>query len=117
MDHVRTGRKLSLLKKKNENTLLGSGELGEFTIAAQRIGQTIIAVDSYENAPAKWHTVLKSSTCLTEALDRIVASTNLILLFLRLKPFVLNVLRLRKQGICSSFCESGKFHNEPKSHP
>jgi phosphoribosylglycinamide formyltransferase 2 len=33
--------------------LLGSGELGkEFTIAAQRIGQTIIAVDSYENAPA-----------------------------------------------------------------
>tara|TARA_R110000851_G_scaffold157058_2_gene299765 strand:- start:53654 stop:54817 length:1164 start_codon:yes stop_codon:yes gene_type:complete len=33
--------------------LLGSGELGkEFTIAAQRIGQTIIAVDSYKNAPA-----------------------------------------------------------------
>ena len=33
--------------------LLGSGELGkEFTIAAKRIGQTVIAVDSYENAPA-----------------------------------------------------------------
>ncbi len=33
--------------------LLGSGELGkEFTIAAQRIGQHVIAVDSYENAPA-----------------------------------------------------------------
>ena len=33
--------------------LLGSGELGkEFTIAAQRLGQIIIAVDSYENAPA-----------------------------------------------------------------
>lgn len=33
--------------------LLGSGELGkEFVIAAQRMGQTIIAVDSYENAPA-----------------------------------------------------------------
>lgn len=33
--------------------LLGSGELGkEFTIAAQRIGQTVIAVDGYENAPA-----------------------------------------------------------------
>jgi phosphoribosylglycinamide formyltransferase 2 len=33
--------------------LLGSGELGkEFVIAAQRIGQYIIAVDSYENAPA-----------------------------------------------------------------
>jgi phosphoribosylglycinamide formyltransferase 2 len=28
--------------------LLGSGELGkEFVIAAQRIGQTVIAVDSY----------------------------------------------------------------------
>jgi phosphoribosylglycinamide formyltransferase 2 len=33
--------------------LLGSGELGkEFVIAAQRLGQYIIAVDSYENAPA-----------------------------------------------------------------
>ncbi|MAL58586.1 MAG: phosphoribosylglycinamide formyltransferase 2 [Flavobacteriaceae bacterium] len=33
--------------------LLGSGELGkEFVIAAQRIGQTVIAVDSYSNAPA-----------------------------------------------------------------
>ena len=33
--------------------LLGSGELGkEFTIAAQRLGQYIIAVDSYKNAPA-----------------------------------------------------------------
>jgi phosphoribosylglycinamide formyltransferase 2 len=33
--------------------LLGSGELGkEFTIAAQRIGQIVIAVDHYQNAPA-----------------------------------------------------------------
>ena len=33
--------------------VLGSGELGkEFVIAAQRLGQTVIAVDSYENAPA-----------------------------------------------------------------
>ena len=33
--------------------LLGSGELGkEFVIAAQRIGQTVIAVDSCEGAPA-----------------------------------------------------------------
>jgi phosphoribosylglycinamide formyltransferase 2 len=33
--------------------LLGSGELGkEFVIAAQRIGQMVIAVDNYENAPA-----------------------------------------------------------------
>lgn len=33
--------------------LLGSGELGkEFVIAAQRLGQHVIAVDSYANAPA-----------------------------------------------------------------
>ncbi|WGK65626.1 formate-dependent phosphoribosylglycinamide formyltransferase [Croceiramulus getboli] len=33
--------------------LLGSGELGkEFVIAAQRLGQTVIAVDAYPNAPA-----------------------------------------------------------------
>jgi phosphoribosylglycinamide formyltransferase 2 len=45
---------LSLKKNKMAKILLlGSGELGkEFTIAAQRIGQTIIAVDNYENAPA-----------------------------------------------------------------
>lgn len=34
--------------------LLGSGELGkEFVIAAQRLGQYVIAVDSYDNAPAQ----------------------------------------------------------------
>lgn len=33
--------------------LLGSGELGkEFVIAAQRLGQYVVAVDSYANAPA-----------------------------------------------------------------
>ncbi len=33
--------------------LLGSGELGkEFTIAAQRLGQKVVACDSYDNAPA-----------------------------------------------------------------
>ena len=48
---------IPLLLPKNQQMakflLLGSGELGkEFTIAAKRIGQTIIAVDSYKNAPA-----------------------------------------------------------------
>lgn len=34
--------------------LLGSGELGkEFTIAAKRLGLEVIAVDSYDNAPAQ----------------------------------------------------------------
>lgn len=40
------------LKKKI--LLLGSGELGkEFVIAAQRLGQHVIAVDSYNDAPAQ----------------------------------------------------------------
>jgi phosphoribosylglycinamide formyltransferase 2 len=44
--------------------LLGSGELGkEFVIAAQRIGQTVIAVDSYENARHASSMDLKSSIC------------------------------------------------------
>ncbi|MEO5673258.1 MAG: formate-dependent phosphoribosylglycinamide formyltransferase [Chitinophagales bacterium] len=34
--------------------LLGSGELGkEFVIAAKRLGQYVVAVDSYDNAPAQ----------------------------------------------------------------
>lgn len=38
---------------KKKILLLGSGELGkEFVIAAQRLGQYIIAVDSYDDAPA-----------------------------------------------------------------
>jgi phosphoribosylglycinamide formyltransferase 2 len=56
--------------------LLGSGELGkEFAIAAQRIGQTIIAVDSYENAPAMQvaHDFEVINMLDGDALDRIVA--------------------------------------------
>jgi phosphoribosylglycinamide formyltransferase 2 len=56
--------------------LLGSGELGkEFAIAAQRIGQTIIAVDSYENAPAMQvaHGFEVINMLDGEALDKIVA--------------------------------------------
>ena len=56
--------------------LLGSGELGkEFVIACQRLGQHIIAVDSYANAPAMQ--VADESEVISmldgEALDRIVA--------------------------------------------
>lgn len=56
--------------------LLGSGELGkEFTIAAQRLGQIIIAVDSYENAPAMQvaHQFEIIDMLDGAALDRIVA--------------------------------------------
>ena len=56
--------------------LLGSGELGkEFAIAAQRIGQTVIAVDSYENAPAMQvaHDFEVINMLDGDALDKIVA--------------------------------------------
>ncbi len=56
--------------------LLGSGELGkEFVIAAQRIGQTVIAVDSYENAPAMQvaHSFEVINMLDGAELDRIVA--------------------------------------------
>lgn len=59
--------------------LLGSGELGkEFVIAAQRIGQYVIAVDSYANAPAMQvaheHEVINMLD--GAELDRIVAKHN-----------------------------------------
>lgn len=56
--------------------LLGSGELGkEFVIAAQRIGQKVIAVDSYEGAPAMQvaHGFEVINMLDGDALDRIVA--------------------------------------------
>lgn len=56
--------------------LLGSGELGkEFVIAAQRLGQHVIAVDSYENAPAMQvaHTFEVIDMLDGNALDAIVA--------------------------------------------
>ncbi|MBW3519030.1 formate-dependent phosphoribosylglycinamide formyltransferase [Flavobacterium sp. NKUCC04_CG] len=56
--------------------LLGSGELGkEFAIAAQRLGQYVIAVDSYEKAPAMQvaDTFEVINMLDGSALDRIVA--------------------------------------------
>ncbi|MBC7495280.1 MAG: formate-dependent phosphoribosylglycinamide formyltransferase [Flavobacterium sp.] len=56
--------------------LLGSGELGkEFVIAAQRLGQTIIAVDNYQNAPAMQvaHSFEVINMLDGAELDRIVA--------------------------------------------
>jgi phosphoribosylglycinamide formyltransferase 2 len=61
---------------KKKILLLGSGELGkEFTIAAQRIGQTVIAADSYEGAPAMQvaHGFEVINMLDGAALDRIVA--------------------------------------------
>lgn len=59
--------------------LLGSGELGkEFVIAAQRLGQYVIAVDSYENAPAMQvaHEFEVINMLDGDALDRIIAKHN-----------------------------------------
>ena len=56
--------------------LLGSGELGkEFVIACQRLGQYVIAVDSYENAPAMQvaHTFEVINMLDGDELDRIVS--------------------------------------------
>src|ERR1700744_1455996 len=56
--------------------LLGSGELGkEFVIAAKRLGQHIIAVDSYNNAPAQQVSDEREVINMLDAaeLDRIVA--------------------------------------------
>lgn len=64
---------------KKKILLLGSGELGkEFVIAAQRIGQTVIAVDSYENAPAMQvaHGFEVINMLDGEPLDKIVAKHN-----------------------------------------
>ncbi|MEN8787715.1 MAG: formate-dependent phosphoribosylglycinamide formyltransferase [Flavobacteriales bacterium] len=60
----------------NKIMVLGSGELGkEFVIAAKRMGQSVIAVDSYENAPAMQVADLYEVIDMLdgEELDRIVA--------------------------------------------
>ncbi|MDF2449825.1 MAG: phosphoribosylglycinamide formyltransferase 2 [Bacteroidota bacterium] len=61
--------------KRHKILLLGSGELGkEVTIALQRLGQYVIAVDSYPNAPAMQvaheHEVIDMLN--GDALDRVV---------------------------------------------
>jgi phosphoribosylglycinamide formyltransferase 2 len=48
-----SGKSSYFCKMRNKILLLGSGELGrEVVIAMQRLGQYVIAVDNYENAPA-----------------------------------------------------------------
>ena len=56
--------------------LLGSGELGkEFVIAVKRLGQYVVAVDSYNNAPAQQVADEREIINMLDgdALDRIVA--------------------------------------------
>ncbi len=73
MPNFSTQNKLTMA---NKIMVLGSGELGkEFVIAAKRMGQTVIAVDSYENAPAMQVADLHEVIDMLdgEELDRIVA--------------------------------------------
>ena len=50
---TKEGNSSYFCKMRNKILLLGSGELGrELVIAMQRLGQYVIAVDNYENAPA-----------------------------------------------------------------
>ena len=56
--------------------LLGSGELGkEFTIAMARLGHKVVAVDSYDGAPAQQVTPFREVTDMLDGaeLDRLVA--------------------------------------------
>jgi phosphoribosylglycinamide formyltransferase 2 len=65
-----------LCSMRKKILLLGSGELGkEFVISCQRLGQYVIAVDSYEGAPAMQvsHEFEVINMLDGEALDRIVA--------------------------------------------
>ena len=64
---------------RNKILLLGSGELGkEVVIAMQRLGQYVIAVDNYENAPAMQvaHEFEVINMLDGTELDRIVAKHN-----------------------------------------
>jgi hypothetical protein len=105
-------------KQPNNNEqkiLLGSGERKEFVIAAQRIGQTIIAVDSYENV---WHnasTYFEVNNMDGAELDRIIAKHKpdfIVPRKIRTERFTITKTRNYR----SSICESGKFYHEPKSN-
>tara|TARA_X000001036_G_scaffold438003_1_gene484721 strand:+ start:227 stop:1387 length:1161 start_codon:yes stop_codon:yes gene_type:complete len=64
---------------RNKILLLGSGELGkELVIAMQRLGQYVIAVDNYENAPAMQvaHEFEVINMLDGDALDKIVEKHN-----------------------------------------
>ena len=66
-------------KMRNKILLLGSGELGkEVVIALQRLGQYVIAVDSYHNAPAMQvaHDFEVINMLDGDALDEIVKKHN-----------------------------------------
>jgi formate-dependent phosphoribosylglycinamide formyltransferase (GAR transformylase) len=73
-------------KKIGSLMLLGSGELGkEFVIAVKRLGEYVVAVDSYNDAPAQQVADEREVINMLDGseLDRIVANTSLISLFRR----------------------------------
>jgi len=71
-----TLRSILLVARMKKILLLGSGELGkEFVIALKRLGQYVVAVDSYNNAPAQQVADEREVINMLDgtALDRIVA--------------------------------------------
>jgi hypothetical protein len=112
MDHVPTGRKLSLLKKiKNENTLTRLRRIRERIYNCRTTHrQTIIAVDSYENAPAMQvaHGFEVINMLDGEALDRIVAKHKPDFIVPEIEAIRTERFTITKtRYYCSSFCESG----------
>ena len=80
--------------------LLGSGELGkEFVIAAKRLGQYVIACDSYAGAPAMQVADACEVFSMLDGLQNIVP----ILLFLRLRLFVQNVFFIWRKKVFRLF--------------
>ena len=95
--------------------LLGSGELGkELVIALQRLGQYVIAVDSYENAPA--HHVAHESEVINmldgNALDAVIAKHQPDIIVPEIEAIrTERFYEYEKQG-SGSICQCCKFHHE-----
>jgi formate-dependent phosphoribosylglycinamide formyltransferase (GAR transformylase) len=114
------GQVASCLCKKIKMKILLLGSIRKRIYNCTTHRQTIIAVDSYENAPAMQvaHGFEVINMLDGEALDRIVAKHKPDFIVPEIEAIRTERFTITKtRYYCSSFCESGKFHNEPKSHP
>ena len=97
--------------------LLGSGELGkEFVIAAQRLGQHVIACDSYAGAPA----MQVADECEVfsmldgEALETVVRKHKPDIIVPEIEAIRTEKLYdFEKEG---PLCTRGQLHHEPQGH-
>src|SRR3954470_2221144 len=102
--------------------LLGSGELGkEFTIAVKRLGEHVIAVDSYNNAPAQQVADEREVISMLdgEALDKIVAKHKPDIIVPEIEAIrTERFYDYEKQGIqVVPSARAANFTHEPQSHP